>query len=211
MKLDATKNEIDNYAVDYIEHDKEDSVRRFRQKKVIEILNHHKPKNILEIGCGCWSFSELYHDYDKFFIVERSERFCKIIRESKHYNSKINVLEGFLEENINTLKNEKFDFILLSGVLHEVPNQIELLNAIKSLCNKDTILHINVPNNKSFHLLWAYESGLIQQIGDLTDTATHFKRHSTFDLKSLSSFVNSCGFKVLDTAGGGGFILYEAI
>ena len=203
MKLDATKNEIDNYAVDYIEHDKEDSVRRFRQKKVIEILNHHKPKNILEIGCGCWSFSELYHDYDKFFIVERSERFCKIIRESKHYNLKINVLEGFLEENINTLKNEKFDFILLSGVLHEVPNQIELLNAIKSLCNKDTILHINVPNNKSFHLLWAYESGLIQQIGDLTDTATHFKRHSTFDLKSLSSFVNSCGFKVLDTAGGG--------
>lgn len=39
MKLDATKNEIDNYAMDYIEHDKEDSVRVFRQRKVLEILS----------------------------------------------------------------------------------------------------------------------------------------------------------------------------
>ena len=206
MRLDADKNEIDGYAIDYIKHDKEDTVRTFRRQKVLEILNCHKPKHILEIGCGCWSFSEFYHNYDEFLIVERSERFCNMIRKSKYYNSRINVLEGFLEEQINTIKDKNFDFILLSGVLHEVPNQTELLSSIKSLCNNNTILHINVPNNKSFHLLWAYESGLIQQIGDLTATATHFNRHSTFDLSSLIAFVENAGFKVLDTSGGSYFM-----
>ena len=64
--------------------------------------------------------------------------------------------------------------------------------------DSNTILHINVPNCKSFHLLWAYESGLIKQIGGLTDRAKQLQQNSTFDLESLERLANDFDLKILD-------------
>ncbi|HIC9381853.1 TPA: hypothetical protein ACW5FN_001701, partial [Campylobacter jejuni] len=58
-------------------------------------------------------------------------------------------------------------------------------------CIKETIIHINVPNSNSFHLLWAYESGLINKLGNLTNTAIKFQQNTTFDLNKLTQFVKN--------------------
>ena len=211
----STTRNIAQYAKDYIhaDNDFESVMVHFRRQKVLEILNHYKPKRVLEIGCGVCSIFDFYFDYERFIVVEPSELFCDSITKSKHFNPKITIINDFLENQLDTLKSEKFDFIILSSLLHEVPNPREFLRVVAKLCDKNTILHINVPNNKSFHLLWAYESGLLKHIGQLTSTAIKMQQNSAFDKDSLAQIVRECGFEILadEISMGGGFILYEAI
>lgn len=89
------------------------------------------------------------------------------------------------------LQNETFDFIILSSLLHEVINPLQFLMQLMSILKNDTILHINVPNAMSFHLLWAYKSNLLKNLGDLTPSAKSFQRHSTFTLESLINMVKN--------------------
>lgn len=67
------------------------------------------------------------------------------------------------------------------------------------LCNKDTVILVDVPNIRSFHLLWAYVSGLLDNIGELTSTALKLQQNSTFDLDSLSRIIKQAGFSIVDT------------
>ncbi|MBF7044170.1 hypothetical protein IY888_04320, partial [Campylobacter volucris] len=73
----------------------------------------------------------------------------------------------------------------------EVNNPDSFLEDILKVCIKGTIIHINVPNSNSFHLLWAYESGLISGLGLKTETMKKFQRSTTFDLNKLTQFVKS--------------------
>lgn len=208
----AQNRDINRYAQDYIhsDNDFESVMVHFRRQKVLEILRHYKPKSILEIGCGIQSIFDFYVDYERFVVVEPSELFCDSIAKSKHYNPKITIIKDFLENQLSTLSNQNFDFIILSSLLHEVQNPFSFLRVVAKLCDKNTILHINVPNNKSFHLLWAYESGLIHHIGELTSTAVKMQQHSAFDKDSLVRIVNKSGFEILRdemSAGGGSYFM----
>lgn len=194
---EATRD-INQYTKDYIEHDFENIMVEYRRKKVLEILNKYQPKNILEVGCGIQSIFDFYNNYETFTVVEPSEKFCKMIKKSKNYNQKITVINDFLENKTEELKNEKFDFIILSSLLHEVIDPIKMLKCIKQLCNNNTLIHINVPNAHSMHLLWAYKAGLIEKIGNLTEVAKHFQQHTTFTLESLAQMVNSVDFSILE-------------
>ena len=199
-KQTSTARNIEQYAKDYThaDNDFELSVMvHFRRQKVLEILRYYKPKSILEIGCGMRSIFDFYFDYERFVVVEPSELFCASIAKSKHYNPKITIIKDFLENQLTALQKEKFDFIVLSGLLNEVPSPREFLQVVAKLCDKDTILHINVPNNKSFHLLWAYESGLLKHIGELTSTSVKMQQHSVFDKDSLAQIVLNSGFEIL--------------
>lgn len=208
LNTTSKTRDINRYAQDYIhsDNDFEGVMVHFRRQKVLEILRHYKPKSILEIGCGIQSIFDFYVDYERFVVVEPSELFCDSIAKSKHYNPKITIIRDFLENQLTALQNEKFDFIILSSLLHEVQNPLEFLRVVAKLCAKNTILHINVPNNKSFHLLWAYESGLLHHIGELTSRAVKMQQHSAFDKDSLAQIVTKSGFEILNdeiSMGGG--------
>ena len=133
-----------------------------------------------------------------FTVIEPSVQFCEMIEKSDKYNSNICIINDFLENAVDKLKQNQYDFILVSGLLHEVTEPNKLLESVKALCNKETIVHINVPNAKSFHLLWAYKSGLIERIGNLTDVAKHFQQHTTFSIDSLSKMVTDLNYSIID-------------
>ena len=205
---------IDSYTKTYLnDYDFESILVKYRRKKVLEILNKYKAKNILEIGCGIDSIVNYYDSFNIFTIVEPSKEFCKTClkettiekHQNKSENSKnrdkdnkennkddnispiasIKLYNDFIENKIDILKNNKFDFIILSCLLHEVKEPISFLNTIIQLMNNNTILHINVPNSNSFHLLWAYESKMINRLGQLTDRAKKLQQNTTFNLSSL--------------------------
>lgn len=190
--------DIDQYTKDYLNHDFEDTMVYYRRKKVLEILNQYKPKNILEVGCGIQSIFDFYTEYENFTVIEPSVQFCEMIEKSDKYNSNICIINDFLENAVDKLKQNQYDFILVSSLLHEVTEPNKLLESVKALCNKETIVHINVPNAKSFHLLWAYKSGLIERIGELTDVAKHFQQHTTFSIDSLSKMVTNLNYSIID-------------
>jgi len=190
--------DIEKYTKDYLSdnYDFEKIQVKYRRKKVLEILNQYKPKRVLEIGSGTDSIANYYTKFDKFVIVEPSKIF--INQCIKKNNDKIIFINDFVENIIEDLKRENFDFIILSSVLHEVINPNEFLKQITNICNSETILHINVPNSESFHLLWAYESGLINDIGDLTKRAKHLQQNTTFDIPKLSEMIQNNNMIVID-------------
>ncbi|EPP8196537.1 class I SAM-dependent methyltransferase [Campylobacter lari] len=199
----GTHRNIKQYTQNYInkEHSFEEIMVYYRRKKVLEILNKYNPKNILEIGCGLDSIFNYYKNFDKATIIEPSDIFYNKAINSLEKNN-IEIFNDFLENKIAILKNNDFDFIICSSLLHEVNNPDNFLKDILKICNKRTIIHINVPNSNSFHLLWAYESGLINKLGNLTKTAIKFQQNTTFDLNKLTQFVKNnmgSGCMILDS------------
>lgn len=190
------ERDIKKYTQDYLKHDFEKVMVSYRRKMLLEFLDKYRPKKILEIGSDMQSIFDFYTQYEKFTVVEPSDVFCEAVKKSKFYNKNVSIINDFIENQIKTLQNDNYDFIILSSLLHEVNNQEALLKNVQLLCDKKTILHINVPNSESFHLLWGYKSGLIDNIGDLTPTMIRLQQHTTFNLDSLEKFVENIGFSV---------------
>ena len=190
--------DIEKYTQNYANGDLdfENILVKYRRKKVLEVLEQYKPRKILEIGCGYDSIVNYYTDFDKFVIVEPAKEFAQNAIRDKKEN--IILYIDFLENKINELKNEHFDFIILSSLLHEIVNPQIFLKQVTSLCNKSTILHINVPNSRSFHLLWAYESGLIERLDELTPTANMLQQNTAFGLTKLIQLVQEMNLSVVD-------------
>jgi 2-polyprenyl-3-methyl-5-hydroxy-6-metoxy-1,4-benzoquinol methylase len=188
---------IEQYTKDYLKSEFEPVLVHYRRKKVLEYLNQYSPKNILEVGCGVQSLFDFYTDYETFTVIEPSPEFCKSIKKSAYFNNKITIIPDFLENAVSKLKGQYFDFILVSGLLHEVVKPSVLLQAVHQICNENTIVHINVPNSESFHLLWAYESNIIPGLNQLTETAKKLQQNTVFNLEGLEKLCNEAGFCVL--------------
>ena len=190
--------DINKYTHDYNESAFEHILVKYRRKKVLEIINKYKPKNILEVGCGSDSVFNYYKDYQSYTIVEPSKEFCKIAKASRNYNEKITIINGFLEEEATKCTNQEYDFIIVSCLLHEVLNPQLLLSTIKQLSSSKTIIHINVPNSMSLHLLWAYKAGLTPCIGIQTERAKKLQQNTVFDMNKLTDMTTQNGFNILE-------------
>jgi len=70
--------------------------------------------------------------------------------------------------------------------------------AVKKWCSHETIIHINVPNKNSFHLLWGLEAQLIKGLDVMTETGKLYQRHSVFNLETLQNLIEECGFKCME-------------
>ena len=129
MNMEQDRN-IDKYSQDYINNYGFESILvKYRRNKVLETLNNYKSKRILEIGCGVDSISNYYVNFDKWVIVEPSKKFLKTAVKDKH-NSNIEIYSDFFENIIDVLSNKNFDFVILSALLHEVPNTTSFLQKI---------------------------------------------------------------------------------
>ncbi len=193
------KRDMKKYSEFYTNDGFRSTMVKYRRRKIMEILDSYKPKNVLEVGCGLQSLFDFYQDYDTFTIIEPSEDFIETVKKSENFNDRVKIVSGFIEDNIDNLKNQKYDFIVVSSLLHEVLNPEMLLKSIKNLMSKDTLIHINVPNSKGFHLLWAYKSGLIPNLGNLSERAKILQQHTTYDTDTLKEFVEKLGFVVVES------------
>ncbi|MCX2717886.1 methyltransferase domain-containing protein [Helicobacter sp. MIT 21-1697] len=197
------QRDIESYTQRYLAQDFSDFesyMVAFRRNKVLEFLAKQKPQNILEIGCGMESIAKYYKDYQSFSIVEPSKVFAQKAQEDFAQDNRVTIINDFIQPQVAHLKSQRFDCILLSSLLHEVENPKQFLSAILPLCPPPpTILHINVPNAHSFHLLWAYESGLISQLGGLSPTAKSLQQHTAFTLQSLSALVEEVGLEIIES------------
>lgn len=193
--------DIANYTQKYLDKDYSDFesyMVKFRRNQVLKFLSDYQAKNILEIGCGMDSIAKFYNDYEKFVIVEPSGVFAQKAREDLAQKSNVKIIQDFIQNQVSYLKDNQFDCIVLSSLLHEVENPKELLASLIPLCSPPTTLHINVPNSQSFHLLWAYESEIIPQLGGLSATAKSLQQHTSFCMESLCALVEEVGLEILD-------------
>ena len=194
------KRDIERYAKEYVaeEYGFERVMRRYRHKKVHESLQQFKALHVLEIGCGPNSLAERYNQYERFVIVEPSQDFCAMVKASSAYGPGVEIIPDVVENQFTRLREMRFDFIILSSLLHEVHEPRQMLRGLHALCGPGTILHVNVPNAESFHFLWAKEAGLIDKIGAQSEQFTKLQQTSIFTLSSLIAMLEEEGFVILE-------------
>lgn len=189
--------DIDKYTENYNHSVFEEYQVVFRRKKVLEILGKYRPKSILEIGCGNDPLFQ-YIDWPitDYTIVEPSSSFIENAKElaDTEYFHFINCEFKATKE----LKDHRFEFVLCSGLLHEVEEPVSFLKEIVSICCENTIVHINVPNANSVHRLLALEMGIIKDIHEMSENNKILQQHSVFDMASLCNMVESVGLKIVD-------------
>lgn len=192
--------DIQDYEIKYQEEPCEKFQVKYRRKKILELLNTCNHETILEIGCGMEPLFEYVKDYKQMVIVEPGDMFIQnAARKAEKSGSNVVCIQGFFEEKTNYIKEicEKYDFIVLSSLLHEVEEPENLLKTIHYICSDDTIVHINVPNANSLHRLLAKEMGLIGDVHELSNLQKAMQRNRVFDLNGLCDIVVKCGFEVL--------------
>jgi len=191
--------DIDKYADTYEKIlDFEQIQVKFRKKIIMETIKKYRPEKILEVGCGLEPFFLERIQWKQYTVIEPAKKFAnnaKLLAEKKSLKN-INIIQGFLEEFTNWRTD--FDFIIVSSVLHEVPNVDKFLRSLLSIANKNTIIHINVPNSNSLHRLIAYEAGLISRLDELTQRNKELQQYRVFSLDSLEKLLKKYGCDIIE-------------
>ncbi|MDZ8105966.1 MAG: methyltransferase domain-containing protein [Nostoc sp. DedQUE12a] len=193
-----TRN-LKKYYEDYLSLPFEEIQISYRRNKILEHLVTYKAQKICEIGCGLDPLFNYISSFESIHIVEPILEFYDNACVMAKSRSNVTVHLGKLEDNIASLSEEKFDYIVMSSLLHEVENPEELLRSVNQISSANTVIHVNVPNAKSFHRILAYEMGLISNIFEKSATQNKMQQFQTFDLENLKSFVISHGFSVIES------------
>jgi SAM-dependent methyltransferase len=169
-----------------------------RKRLLLDVLERLKPRRILEIGCGTDALFRHWARFDRFVIVEPGSAFAAKARRDADGDERVVVVEGLIEEAVDALVDETFDVILVSGLLHEVPDPAAVLQCILSLCSSGTVVHVNVPNANSFHRLLALEMGLIESPSEISNRQRALQQQRTFCLADLIYLCEQSGFRVTE-------------
>jgi len=169
----------------------------YRRKNILQHMNSNNHSCILEVGCG---LDPLFQYIDlksilSYVVVEPSVEFCNNAKKVASDFAKVKVVNSLIEDaNLG----EKFDFLIISSLLHEIENPSTILEKIKPLMSSGATAYVNVPNARSFHRLLGYESSLIKDIFEKSDNQLKFQQSHTFDMDSLKNLLSNSGFEVME-------------
>ena len=168
----------------------------YRRRLVLEVLAAASPRSVLEVGCGLEPLFDHYHSWDQFCVVEPAPTFAALAAERARGRGSITIVNSTLEEHASAGSRKPYDAIVISSLIHEVAEPDLLLAAASRLSGPTSLIHVNVPNARSFHNVLALEMGLLADLFQKSELALKMQRSSTFDLGGLRDYVESQGFEV---------------
>jgi SAM-dependent methyltransferase len=159
-------------------------------------LQQLRPDTILEVGCG----DDFLHDraraaalpFTGWTIVEPAEAYARLADERAAADPRLRVLRGYIEDVARPggpLAGEGFDVVLLSGVLHHVPDAAKVVRDAVALLRRGGSLLVTCPNARSFHRLLAVEMGLIAEPQELGSRNRDYGQFQVFDRDSLGTLL----------------------
>ena len=190
---------LDNYSQAYQELPFEHTLADFRRKLVLERIIYHAPGACLEVGCADEPI--FLHTNPKIAIttIEPAFTFFQCAEKQAETFQNVKVINECVEDFVSS---EDYDFIIVSGVLHEVLDPTAVLASLKKLAQPETMIHINVPNASSLHRQLAKAMGLIESVFEVSETQQMMQQQQRpFDMLSLTKLVETNGFKVSETGG----------
>lgn len=194
--------DLNDYQVRYANQPYERYQVYFRKKKIKEILARHKHDSMLEIGAGLNPIFVEFTAFKQLFIAEPADLFYEAamgLREGSPRREDIHLLHKKIEDCAEDFAGMKFDFILLSCLLHEIHDQKTFLGAVHRIASAESVIHISVPNANSFHRLLALKMGLIQSTFQMSESNTEFQQFTVFDLERLVGLLEKNGFRITES------------
>lgn len=173
-----------------------------RRMGVLELLESHQPKHLLEVGCGMNPVFTDYNNFETYTVVEPGDVFAgeaqKMADEQgKQSAANIKVVNAFLENA--SLEEESFDMILLVSLLHEVDDPMAFLQKASELGTQGTKYLINVPNEKSFHRQLAVKLGLIKAESEISNQQKKLQQSRIFNQQNLAEALAKAGLRVVES------------
>lgn len=189
--------DIKDYSKKYSEQGFEQYKVLYRRKKILEIIETYHPDKVLEIGCGLEPLFQFVKDVH-FTIIEPAQEFYEHAVSLVGGAIRVECMQGFFEEMVPELSDD-YDMIICSSLLHEVEKPDRLLKAMMKVCNKDTVVHINVPNANSMHRLLGKEMSILTDVHDMSENNKNFQQNNVFDRDSLKRIASENGFDIIES------------
>lgn len=190
------KRDLESYEKEYLQHPFETQQIRYRKRNLLEHIPDFKNRVVLEVGCGIDPLYNYITGFKELVIVEPGALFCQRISQELTHQKNVTLVQGTLQEVADQLRDYEFDYIIVSSLLHELPDATEFLSYIRQISGENTLIHIDVPNARSLHRLLAQEMGLIESVYQLSDTQIRFQQNWVFDTDSLGQLLKRSGFKI---------------
>lgn len=191
--------EVENYESNYMELPFENIMREYRKRNVIETLNNYTHSRFLEVGCGADPLFLEINDFDQMVVVEPGNLFYEMAKTNSNSNPNIVIVNNLIENIGDELIHGPFDFVVIGGFLHEIKRPDVVLQAVRKLCSKNTVVYSFVPNAKSFHRLLAYEMGIIENVYQKSGHDELFQRQKSYDSDSFNELLADNGFSVVES------------
>jgi SAM-dependent methyltransferase len=169
----------------------------FRRRLVLTRVAAASPRRLLEIGCG---ELPLFTDLPGVActVVEPAAPFAAGARRLAAGRPDVTVVEALAEDvDVDSLGGA-FDVVVVSCLLHEVPDPQRLLAAARRALAPGGVLHVNVPNATSLHRLLAVAMGLIPDPATTSDTQRTMQQRAVYDAAGLDRELTAAGFAVRD-------------
>ncbi len=164
--------------------------RTFLFPTITKWVDAKKGMRILDVGCGNGALARLFAkagaevvavDFSDVFIEKSKER-------SKEFTIDYRVIDATDEEQLNTLiDSKKFDCIVSSMVLHDMPTIEPLINTLPKLLKNSGIFIFSVPHP-------CFNSGLV----DIEDLKENMKQKK---LLLPNRYIHSETFEILSKPG----------
>lgn len=190
---------LEQYQKTFVASEFESVIADYRRKLLLERLKEYRPSRVLEVGCGLHSIFERYTPSDLGRIIEPADMFFEHAIQQQKANARISVFHGTLEAYVKESDVETFDFIICSSLIHEIPNVDLFLKNLLSLCSKETVIHVNVPNANSLHRHLGKRLGVIKELEELSSLNSQLEQSHVFSAQSLENKLTNAGLKVLKT------------
>ena len=148
---------------------------------------------------------------NSYTVVEPSPLFCKKCYDDINCigNKSVNyrVINDCFGSDLLDEFDCKYDFIVISGLLHEIPDPVDIISAAMNLLEDSGVLHINVPNANSIHRLIAMHAGLIKDVHELSSANFKLQQQKVYDIELLKSDIDQaaklCNFRIEFISEGG--------
>lgn len=181
---------------------------RYRREAVLRSLHARRPRHVIEIGCGLEPLFPHYlasggGEIDRWIVAEPADAFVRAANAVATELPAMAVVQGFFEEVAAHIVETygRADTVICSGLLHEVPDQISLLRAIRASMGENALLHVNVPSANSLHRRLAKAMGIIGSLNDPSARNVRMQQHRVYDLPTLRDDLLAAGLRPVGSGG----------
>jgi SAM-dependent methyltransferase len=193
--VDETSRDLADYTVRYRSLPFEPLQARYRRRRVLARVAAHAPRRLAEIGCG---ELPLFLDLPgvEAVVIEPTAAFAASARRLAEGRSGVTVVEDYAERVAAGSVGGQVDMVVVSGLLHEVPDPQRVLAAARALCRPGGVVHVNVPSSRSFHRLLAVAMGLIPDPAAESANQRALQQQRIYDPASLERELAAAGLTV---------------
>jgi 2-polyprenyl-3-methyl-5-hydroxy-6-metoxy-1,4-benzoquinol methylase len=144
------------------------------RKDLVDLIPS-RAKSVLSIGCGWGATEEWLADIGKRVVAVPLDAIISACARTKG----VEIIQGDLNMARSKLLGEKFDCLLISNVLHLVPDPGGHLAALGPLLSDQAIVITAVPNLLRAPILWRKWRGVEshQFLGDYSRSGVHSTSH----------------------------------